>query len=428
MESYRFMGILNDVNEAVGVLEKYLSRMIAVEKIYVDEKLVGRYSARDVVATGNIPPVNRAVVDGCAAMSIDIGGASPEAPVILKKKAIVYAGDKGGFKLDRGECVEVATGAVVPENSDVVIPAEYIVDIGGSKVSVIKEFNTGYGVSLKGEDLKQGELIVRKGDRLLEHHIAMMSALGISEAEVWRLPRIALFSTGDEVVEPGTAKSDGQVFDSTRRLVKGFLTRIGFTDILDYGIVPDNADIIRKTLFESLSKADLVVTIGGTSVGKRDTTIRTVEELDSKVMIHGFALTPGRPAGLTVTSDEKIILSLSGMPVAALTELLAILEPALAKSLGRSSRILPVIKGVLKRRLVTHPGMLNYVRSRLTCGDDGRIYVEPLRLTGSGILSTLKEGPGIVVVPPHITGFNEGDIVDVILYDYQALNCKGGVS
>jgi molybdopterin molybdotransferase len=419
------MGTLNDVNKAVDILKKHLSRMITVEKRSIDENIIGRYSAQDVIASSNIPPVNRAVVDGCAAISIDIGGASPEAPVILRKKAVVYAGEKTGFALNRGECVEVATGAVIPENSDVVIPAEYTVDMGDGRVAIIKEFNTGYGVSLKGEDLKQGELIVRKGDRLLEHHIAMISALGISEVKIWRLPKIAVFSTGDEVVEPGTSKSDSQVFDSTRRLVKGFLRRIGFIDIIDYGIVPDDFDSIRRILLDSLDKTDLVITIGGTSVGKRDTTVRVIEELNNPVMIHGFALTPGRPAGLAVTSNNKVILSLSGMPVAALTELLAMLEPALAKSLGRSSRILPVIRGVLKKKLVTHPGMLNYVRSRLICGDDGRIYVEPLRLTGSGILSTLKDGPGIVIVPPHITGYNQGDIVDVILYDYQALNCNG---
>ena len=414
---------LNNVDKAIELVYRYLKDKLTIESRHIDSNVIGSYSAEEIRAHKDIPPTNRAVVDGCAALSIDLGGTSPEAPVILRKIGSVYAGEAERFILNRGECVEVATGAVLPSNADVVIPAEYLMGAGQNNIGVIKEFNSGYGVSLKGEDLKTGEILVRTGDVILEYHIAMISALGIPKIEIWKLPRISVVSTGSEVIEPGQGYSPGKIYDSTRRLVKGFLRRLGFIDLLDYGIVPDDKDTIKSVLEKATGKSDVIITIGGTSVGKKDTTIRVIEEMNPLTHLHGFALTPGRPLGVTKTGTGKLILSLSGMPVASLTELIAIVEPALSKAIGRTNRILPIIKGVLRKKLVTHPGMLNYVRSKLSCGSDGRLHVEPLRLTGSGILSTLRDGPGIVIVPPDITGYNEGDIVDVIIYDTDSLSC-----
>ncbi len=414
---------LNSVDKAIGTVYEYLRNNLTVESRCIDSNIIGSYSAEEVRANRDIPPSNRAVVDGCAAISLDLGGASPEAPVILRKMGSIYAGDTSDTVLNRGECIEVATGAVLPANADVVVPAEYLVDISQGNIGVIKEFNSGYGVSLKGEDLKSGEIVINLGDIILEHHVAMVSALGIPTLKTWRLPKVSIISTGSEIVEPGQELVPGKIYDSTRRLVKGFLKRLGFTDINDYGIVPDDKDTIRELLERATIESDMIITIGGTSVGKRDTTIRAIEEMNPVSFIHGFALTPGRPFGIARTRPGKLIVSLSGMPVAALTELMAIIEPALSIALGRAKRILPVVKGVLKKKLVTHPGMLNYVRSKLSCSPDGRLYVEPLRLTGSGILSTLREGPGIVVVPPDITGYNEGDIVEVIIYNTDSLDC-----
>ena len=423
MASYRFMKRLNSVDRAIVIIREYLHDVLTVESKHIDDNIIGSYSAEEVRADRDVPPINRAVVDGCAALSLDLGGASPESPVILRNVGSLFAGDFREIVLNRGECVEVATGAVLPKNADVVVPAEYLMSIDKDSAGVIKEFNSGYGISLRGEDLKSGEIVLELGDVILEYHIAIVSALGISTLKTWKLPRVSVISTGSEIIEPGQGYVPGKVYDSTRRIVKGFLKRLGFIDIIDYGIIPDDECTIREVLERAMMESDIVITTGGTSVGKRDTTIRVIEEMNPLSFIHGFALTPGRPFGIARMRPSKLVFSLSGMPVAALTELMAVLEPALSMAIGRTKRILPVVKGVLRKKLVTHPGMLNYVRSRLSCGSDGRLYVEPLRLTGSGILSTLRDGPGIIVVPPDITGYNEGDIVDVIIYDIDSLNC-----
>ncbi len=420
--SYRFMRRLNNIEKAVKLVEDYLKNVLRVLRISVDEAF-NKYAAEEVYSPTDVPPYDRAVVDGCAVKASDLGGASPESPVVLVKKGALYAGDEYSFSVEHGYCVEVATGSILPRGADTVVPAEYIITKKNDEyVRLVREFNPGYGISFRGEDIRKGDIIVERGARLKEHHIAMLSSVGLKYVEVWDLPRIAVFSTGNEIVEPGEEKTPSKIYDSTRRIVIGFLKRMGFNRISDMGIIADDEKLIENAYMNALETAEIVISTGGTSVGKKDTTIRVLEKLKPEEFIHGFALTPGRPFGVGLLGG-KLVLALSGMPVAALTELMAVLEPALARALGRNRSILPIVKGVLTRKLVTHTGMMNYVRARVHCSMEGRILVDPLRLTGSGILSTLKDGNAVIPVPPDVTGFNEGDTVDVIIYDPDNFSC-----
>ncbi|MCE4617316.1 MAG: molybdopterin molybdotransferase MoeA [Desulfurococcales archaeon] len=414
MDVYRFMERLHPVDEAVSLVYSVLRRLVVVEESGINESL-GRYIAADIYSSQDIPPYNKSVLDGCAARSVDVGGASPESPAFLIKKGAIPVDRDIEYLLRPGECVEVATGSKLPVNADVVIPAEYI-SVRGNEVIVTKGFGSGYGVATRGEDLKQGTNIASIGDRIDDFHIGLLATLGYSKIKVWKLPRACIFSTGDELVEPGSEKDPGKLYASTARLVKALLEKLGFK-VEYHGLVGDSrTEVMRKFEF-LLSRCPIVISTGGTSVGKKDLVIRVVKEkFSDKGFLHGIALTPGRPMGIGITSydgKDRLILSLSGMPVAAYTEIIAVVEPALSKVLGRNRRIFREFQGVLERKLVSRPGMTNYVRAR-TRIVDGKILVSPLRLTGSGILSTLLYGDSMIIVPPDVTGYNEGEIVNLL--------------
>jgi len=411
---YRFMDELHPVEEAVSLVYTYLRGLLSREMISVYSSL-GRYASSPVYSTRDVPPYNRSVVDGCAARSIDVGGAAPEAPVMLKLKGKVSIGDDRDYNVGPGECFEVATGSRLPVNADVVIPVEYV-EFHGAMVVVTKGFSSGYGVARRGEDLGKGMMLVRRGERIDDFHVGLLASIGLSEIEVWRLPRVCIFSTGDELVEPGEEYASGKVYASTGYLVKSLLEKLGFS-VEYHGIAGDSELEIEDFFARLLSRCPIVVSTGGTSVGEKDVVARVVsEKFSDQGFIHGIALTPGRPMGIGVSrldGEIRLVLALSGMPVAAYTEIVAVLEPALAKAVGRDNRIFREFTGILDRKLVSRPGMTSYVRAS-TRIVDGRIIASPLRLTGSGILSTLLAGDSMIVIPPEVTGYDKGETVKLV--------------
>ncbi|ALU11395.1 molybdenum cofactor biosynthesis protein MoaA [Ignicoccus islandicus DSM 13165] len=387
---------LNPVEKVINEIYPYFSS-ITVTTVRFNEA-TSRYSAQRVVAVEDNPPVPKSVLDGFAVNSEDVFGASEYSPIELEI----------GKEWKPGVAVYVNTGDPLPQGTDTVIPIE-AVKVVGNKVLVFKQYPPGNAVAKIGEDLRKGETIIDKGVLIRPWHVAALASQGIIEVDVID-PKIAVAATGDEIVEPWEGNG---VRNSTAWLVASFFReRIGSVPSY-HGILRDDEEAIKNFVEVALDKYDIVITTGGSSVGKRDISVKVMEKLADK-WIHGVALTPGRPLGIGVR-DGKLMVSLSGYPVAALSQLEVVVWPIIKKAHELKEPPRPKVRAKLKRRLPVTPNMLHLYRV-VVCSREGELWVEPLRLTGSGILSSLIKSNGIVVAGVRgETGYDAGDEIEVEL-------------
>lgn len=403
---------LTPVEQVVSEILPRLRIGLSEEEVPLEEAL-GRYAARDVVARMDIPSEDRAVVDGYAVRSHDTQLASQTSPAVLRLAGRVLIGGYPSSPLGPGDAVEVSTGSPIPEGADAVVMLEHT-RVEAGMVYVYRSVAPGYGVSRRGEDVKAGDLLVRRGARIRPWHIGLAAAQGYTALPVYREPCAAVLNVGEEVVEPGEPLGPGKIYDTTGYLVRSYLREMGLR-VLSRGRVGDDEDAIERFYREALEECPFAFTIGGTSVGKKDYSARVLERLESvEYYVHGIALKPGRPAAVAVVGG-KLAMALSGFPVAALAELQAVFEPAFHRALGLEEPVRPVVRARALRRIPATPGVRHIYRVRVYVDGEGSYYVEPLRLTGSGVLSALARGNGILVVPEDTTGVEEGGVVEVEL-------------
>ncbi len=397
-------------SDVVKKLLKYTRLKIAEENIDITLAL-NRISSKDVLAERDIPESNKSVLDGYATYYKSIIGATSSSPVKLRVTGKARVDEKVKVLINPGEAIEVATGTMLPEQLDVVVPLEYTMR-EGDIIYVMRSLPKYYGISIKGEDIKKGEKILEKGEIIRPWHVGLLAAQGFREVKVYKRLRAAIFDTGNELVEPGQSLPEGKIYDSTRYIVRSYLEDLGL-EVIDYGIVGDDEYKIKSMFEKALAEADIVFSIGGTSVGKRDYTVRVLSGLQGlEYFVHGLSLTPGRPAAVAVVSG-KPVFALSGMPVAALSELHILFRDFLVKMLGIKGIVVPKVKAQLTRRVVSEPGMLSVFRVKVCRDRNGAYYAEPLRLTGSGLLSTLIRGNGLLIVGEDVTGIEEGELIEV---------------
>ncbi|ADN50365.1 gephyrin-like molybdotransferase Glp [Vulcanisaeta distributa] len=403
------------VDQVLSEAIKYIKHVPRIIEVTISEAL-NKYIAEDVMARFDVPGFNRSAVDGYAVRSIDTFGASPTNPITLRVVGFMAVGDDPGkYSLNPGEAIEISTGAPLPVNADAVVMYEDT-RRSGDYIEVLRPVPPMGNVSRRGEDVRANEVMYRRGMKILPWDLGVLASMGIYRIKVFS-PRVAIISTGNELVEVTDVSSNGpppgKVINSSRFVIEGLLKSLGCEP--NYlGIVGDNEDEIAKTVSNALKDYDAVITTGGVSVGKVDYTIRAVSRLNPEYLNHGLSIRPGRPNSIAVVNGKPVFM-LSGFPVAAATGFDVLVRPILLHMMGAIDDPKPVIKGVLTRRVSTPVNTKSFVRVRAYLGRDGRVYVEPLALTGSGILSTLVRGNGILVVPENREGFDEGDEVEVTL-------------
>ena len=415
---------LHPVEEAVERLSSAVLRVAPprVEEVGLLEAL-GRPAACEVRAPRDLPPLDKSVLDGYAVRSVDVAGASQANPAVLRLAGTVALTDEPPV-LRPGEAYRVYTGSPLPKGADVVVPVE-AARVEGGALYVYKPYAPGYGVMRRGEDFSKGDIVVRRGERVSWWHVGVLAALGVPRLRVYRLPRIALFTVGDEVVEPGEELRGGMVYDATKPLLRSYLESRGF-QVIDVGHVGDDPGEIREAYEKGMERAEIVAAIGGSSVGDRDYTVEVLRGLVEEAggwMLHGLLLRPGRPLAVAAT-ETHILLSMSGFPVAAWSQAYTVLEHGVYRAYGIPWPPDPLVYAVAARRIVSAAGVLDVIRVRL-CLDGATLRVEPLRVTGSGILSTLTRGNGVVLAEPGVTGYDEGSLVPVRLLNPAIPPCKG---
>lgn len=411
--SRRFEGFtrLEKHEVALSRLLEHVKARISIEVVPAVESF-GRIAAEDIFSPRDYPPADRAALDGYAVKSLDTSGASPSNPIPLKIIGSVEAGEIPQLEVGTGEAVIIFTGALMPEGSDAVVPFEESVR-DGDYVYVLKPVHQYKNVSRRGEDLKSGDLIVRKGTVIRPWHIAALTEVGVLEVKVFRRPRVCIINIGSELLISSTRRDGYVVPNSTGPLIYAYLKELGCEPMLK-GIVPDDIPEIVANVSKSLSECDIVITTGGTSVGGMDLTSEAISRIPgAQPIFHGVNIRPGRTVGAYVVGGKPVLM-LSGLPVAALVGLEVFVKPLVRHLVNAEPLPQPLARVRVCRRVANVVGFKSFFRV-VVYYENGELCAEPLRLTGSGIVSTLLKGNAILVVSENVEGYDEGDYVDVLL-------------
>jgi molybdopterin molybdotransferase len=385
-------------------------RRTGVETVKREEAL-GRVPATPVVSGAALPGFARSTVDGYAVRAADTYGASDGLPAYLDLIGAVRMGVAADVAVRTGTAVQIPTGAVIPEDADAVVMVEHTQVTMPDVIEVTRPVAVGEGVVRADEDVAVGGELAPAGRALRAQDLGLLAAAGVTEVEVRARPRVAIVSTGDEVVPPGTAAlRHGQVRDATAPALAALVTEAGGEPSVR-GIVPDDVEALTATLKSALHDCDLVVVSAGSSVGARDETTTAVESLGAPgVFCHGLAIKPGKPTLLAECSDVPVI-GLPGNPLSALVVFRLVGLPVLRLVGGISAP--PPEAGTtatLSRGIASAAGRLDVVQVQVRDG-----VATPL-FGFSALLSLLTRADGYIVIPEPATGLDEGATVDVTIY------------
>ena len=412
-------GRLAPVKEA---LERYVKRLREVLKPPGVEEIsalmaLGRVLAEDVVAPVDLPPFDRATMDGYAVRAEDTYGARPDKPVRLRLVGRCLAGEKPLVRVEPGECVEIATGAMLPEGADAVVRAEHAKRTGDGEVEVYVPVPAGSCVDRAGRDVERGSVVLKRGRLLRAPDIALLLALGLEKVAVFEKPRVGVLSIGDELSDALGPAEPGRIRDVDRPMVMLMVEQLGALAV-DLGISPDDVGAVGEALAGGLDRCDAVLTAGGASVGPADVAVKAVEALDgSEVVIRRVAMRPGRPVALCLARGKPVIC-LPGPPVACYLAFQLFVKPVLLMLMGVRpdlSPIWPSARAELVRRLPSRVGFVDLVRVRLLQRPDGSLLAEPVALRGAGMLSSLVRANAILAIPAEVDVVEEGSEVDAWL-------------
>ena len=395
-------------------LEKLFSKIHVnpIEEIEIKDAL-NRILAEDIISEMDIPPFDRSAMDGYAFKAEDSFSASPKNPKKIKLVGTIEIGESLKLKINKGEGIKISTGAPIPKGSDAVIKIEDT-EIENDLISLYTSLVPSKNISKKGEDIKKGTLVLNSGIDLKAEHIALLTSLGFQKVKVRIKPILSIFSSGDELVEPGEPLRPGKIYNSNTSMITA-LTNLYGGVVIKGETVEDDKEAIKKKLFEAAGDSQIIIFTGGTSVGTKDYLPEIINE-SGLVLTHGIAMRPGAPA-LIGHLNNTLIFCLPGTPVAAYVSFLRIVGPALRKMLGCSiiDPRIEIIATINKDVPVSSLGYLYYLRVKIEKKIDNFIAI-PVKLKGSGVISSLTESDGIVEIPPHQEGLKKGEKVIVKLF------------
>jgi molybdopterin molybdotransferase len=409
-DCFAFGGPLMPAADAVSQLKRVVVPVAESERVALRQARE-RYLAADVVAPIGVPRHDNAAVDGYAVFFDDLkAGAETRLPVTGR----VAAGHPLERAARRGEAIRIFTGAPMPAGPDTVMMQEDCTAEPGDDydhVVIRPGIKRGANRRLAGEDVVAGATVLTRGQRLRPQDIGLAAALGLTELSVFRPLRIAVFSTGDEVREPGADLPQGCIYDSNRVTIAALLDGMGAT-VTDLGILPDRLDAIAAMLARAAGDHDAIVTSGGVSGGEEDHVKAAVESL-GKLHFWRLAIKPGRPVALGQIGRVPFI-GLPGNPVAVMVTFLGVARPLLLRLAGASEiepRHFQVRAGFDYKK---KPDRREFVRARLTVGEDGVPVAHKFAREGAGILSSMVQSDGLVELPEDLTRLERGSLVQFL--------------
>ncbi|MCD2513856.1 gephyrin-like molybdotransferase Glp [Comamonas endophytica] len=375
-----------------------------------------RVLAQDLVSPIHVPAHDNSAMDGYAFAGSAL---QPGQGLRLRIAGSVHAGATWPRALQPGECLRIMTGAVMPAGADTVVPQELAALEEGGQLWIAPDLlQPGANRRRRGEDLQQGSLALACGERLTPAALGLLASLGLAEVRVFRRLRVAYFSTGDEILSPGAAPRPGAVYDSNRFTVCALLRRLG-VEVIEGEPVGDDPALLEAALVRAALEADAVITSGGVSTGDADH-LRPLLQRLGEVAFWRVAMRPGRPLAvgrLHGKPSPTLLFGLPGNPVAAMVAFVALVRPALLQMMGCRARPQPLLQAVSSETLRKRPGRTEYQRGIVSLGADGRLQVRTTGSQGSGVLSSMLQANGLIVLPHGQGTVQAGDLVRVLMFD-----------
>jgi molybdopterin molybdotransferase len=384
------------------------------QDVYVFDAL-GRVLAQDVISPINVPAHNNSAMDGFA---LDGAQLQTDQPLTLRVVGTALAGKAWQGKVNAGECLKIMTGAILPDGLDTIAPQEFCHINSAHDVTTVtippNILKVGDNRRLLGEDLMQGAPALIAGQHLTPAALGLVASLGLPDVRVHRRLRVAYFSTGDEVLSLGEAPREGAVYDSNRYTVFGLLTRMG-CEVIDMGVVRDDPALLETAFTKAALEADAIITSGGVSVGEADFTKAMMKKLGD-VAFWKIAMRPGRPMAVG-RIGKSVLFGLPGNPVAVMVTFLAFVRPALLRMMGSTSQSAPLLRAKSLEPLRKKAGRTEYQRGFVSTATDGTLQVRTTGNQGSGVLSSMVQGNGLIVLHHAQGNVAVGDEVDVMMFD-----------
>ena len=374
---------------------------------------LGRVLARDVASPIDVPPFDRALVDGFALRAADTEGANAARPRRLTlNREILACGAAPSLTVAAGTATPIATGGVIPRGADAVVMVEQTEFLEDAlAIEVTGPVRPGQFVGYAGADMASGETVLRKGAVVTAREIGMLAACGLPEVAVVRRPRVAVLSTGDELVAPGDGLRPGAIYDSNGPIVAASVAENG-GEAVPLGIVRDDEAALEAALRDALARGDLVVLSGGTSKGAGDVSHRILSRLGGPgILVHGVALKPGKPLCLAV-AEGKAVVVLPGFPTSAMFTFHEFVVPLVRALAGLPPREEEAVPARLPQRLASELGRTEFVMASLARGQDGPVAL-PLP-KGSGSVTAFSQADGFFAVPAARSGMEAGETVSVV--------------
>ncbi len=379
---------------------------------YVDlEHSIDRVLGEDIYSAINVPEFNRSTVDGYAIKVEDSHGANQSIPSIINILGEVMMGEQTSSSIKSGESFYVPTGGMIPEGSDGVVMVEHVEKMDSNTLLIYKPISQGENINYKGDDIKKGELILKKGWKITTGAVGVLAALGISKVCVYCKPRFYIISTGDEIIDIEEELTLGKIRDINSYTLCSLVHNIGGI-VVGRKIVKDSYELLQDEVKKAIDISDIILLSGGSSVGTRDYTGKVIDSFDGKgVLFHGLAIKPGKPT-IVGEAGSKLICGLPGHPVSSIIVFKALLEYYIRKRMG-IMEIIPRVKAIMDYNFRSDPGKETYQMIELR--QEGENFYGVPSFGKSGMISLLSKSQGYIIIGSHEEGIYKGEEREVYL-------------
>lgn len=408
-DCFAFGGPMMRVDEALSIIRSRLAPIEGIENVELS-RADGRILAADVIAPINIPSFMNSAVDGYAVRGEDVPGSKART---FKVQDRVAAGASAREAIQPGQAIRIFTGAPMPAGADTVYMQEDAELAEDGTVLLPSGLARGANVRLAGEDIPQGSIALSKGHLMRPQDVALAAALGLTGLVMRRCPRVAVFSTGNEVVAPGEKRTASQLFDSNRAMLSAMLRRLG-CEVVDLGILPDNRATLATALKQAARDCDLILTTGGVSSGEEDHVRAAIETIGSLVLWR-IAIKPGHPVAMGVI-DGTPFIGLPGNPVAGFVTFTYVARSAILILAGTSPATPVPLRARAEFDYRKKTGRREFIRVTLKRGDDGLFGVVKFPRDGAALLSSLVQTDGLVELGEDVISVKPGDMLNFLPY------------
>lgn len=399
------------IEDALAQMKTRVNAVNSTERIHLTQAL-DRILAEDLTARINVPAHANSAMDGYAICIDDTQTPSTNFRII----GSVLAGHSFNGKLTAGTCIRITTGAPIPAGANCVVMQENVDLITAGDDQYIRLKHTprlADNIRQRGEDIAEGDGVIQKGKRLNPLDIGLIASLGIAEVEVLRRLRIAVVSTGDELIPPGDALPPGHIYDSNRYAITALLQRLN-VEVMDLGLLPDQPDTIRRTFARAAEQADAVISSGGVSVGDADYVKDVLAEL-GQINFWKVAIKPGKPFAFGQLG-KSVFFGLPGNPVSAMVTLHQLALPILRHMAGETLKPTVMFAATTASKIKKRPGRTDYQRGQLS-DNQGSLYVNTTGAQGSGVMTSFSNGDCYIILDRECGSVEENSLVSVLPFD-----------